>query len=73
VSTDKTAFSQLLLMSGLSPGYFSAFDEPTLDGIIENFIASTDWRPVEEIIRVDLSPTFAVDVNFALNSGGPQR
>jgi len=55
VSTDKTAFSQLLLMSGLSPGYLSAFDEPTLDGIIENFIASTDWRPVEEIIRVDLS------------------
>ena len=55
VSTDKTAFSQLLLVSGLSPGYFSAFDEPTLDGIIENFIASTDWHPVEETIRVDLS------------------
>ena len=55
VSTDKTAFSQLLLMSGLSPGYFSAFDEPTLDGIIENFIASTDWRPIERTIRVDLS------------------
>jgi 3-oxoadipate enol-lactonase len=55
VSTDKTAFSQLLLVSGLSPAYFSAFDEPTLDGIIENFIASTDWRPVEEIIRIDLS------------------
>jgi 3-oxoadipate enol-lactonase len=55
VSTDKAAFSKLLLVSGLSPGYFSAFDEPTLDRIIENFIASTDWRPVEEIIRVDLS------------------
>ena len=55
VSTDKTAFSQLLLVSGLSPAVFSAFDEPTLDGIIENFIASTDWRPVEEIISVDLS------------------
>ena len=54
VSSDKTAFSQLLLVNGLSPAYFSAFDEPTLDGIIENFIASTDWRPVEEIIRVDL-------------------
>ena len=54
VSTDKTVFSQLMLMSGLSPGYFSAFDEPTLDGIIENFIASTDWSPVEETIRVDL-------------------
>ena len=55
VSTDKVAFTKLLLVSGLSPGFLSAFDEPTLNGIIENFIASTDWRPIEEIIRVDLS------------------
>jgi pimeloyl-ACP methyl ester carboxylesterase len=26
-----------------------------LNGIIENFIASTDWRPIEQVIRVDLS------------------
>ena len=55
VSTDKVVFARLLLVSGLSPGFLSAFDEPTLDGIIENFIASTDWRPVEQIIGVDLS------------------
>jgi 3-oxoadipate enol-lactonase len=55
VSTDKVAFTKLLLVSGLSPGFLSAFDEPTLNGIIENFIASTDWRPIEQIIRVDLS------------------
>src|ERR1700758_2363920 len=54
-SIDKVAFTKLLLVSGLSPGFLSAFDEPTLDGIIENFIASTDWRPVEQTIRVDLS------------------
>ena len=54
-STDKVAFTKLLLVSGLSPVFFSAFDEPTLYGIIENFIASTDWRPVEQTIRVDLS------------------
>ena len=42
-------------MSGLSPGFFSAFDEPTLNGIIENFIASTDRRPIEQTIRADLS------------------
>src|ERR1700751_2226947 len=54
-STDKVAFTKLLLVSGLSPGFLSAFDEPTLNGIIENFIASTDWRPVEQTIRVDLS------------------
>jgi 3-oxoadipate enol-lactonase len=54
VSTDKVAFTKLLLLSGLSPGFLSAFDEPTLNGIIENFIASTDWRPIEQVIRVDL-------------------
>src|ERR1700735_5640518 len=55
LSTDKVAFTKLLLVSGLSPGFFSAFNEPTLNGIIENSIASTDWRPIEQTIRVDLS------------------
>ena len=54
-STDKVAFTKLLLASGLSPGFLSAFDEPTIDGIVENFIASTDWHPIEQTIRVDLS------------------
>jgi pimeloyl-ACP methyl ester carboxylesterase len=35
--------------------FLSAFDEPTLNGVIENFIASTDWHPVEQTIRADLS------------------
>jgi 3-oxoadipate enol-lactonase len=55
VSTDKVAFTKLLLVSGLSPGFLSAFDETTLNAIIENFIAATDWRPIEQTIRVDLS------------------
>jgi 3-oxoadipate enol-lactonase len=54
-NTDKVAFTKLLLVSGLSPAFLSAFDEPTLNGITENFIASTDWRPVEPTIEVDLS------------------
>jgi pimeloyl-ACP methyl ester carboxylesterase len=54
-STDKVAFTKLLLVSGLSPGFLSAFDEPTVNGIVESFIASTDWGPIEETIRVDLS------------------
>ena len=54
-STDKVAFTKLLLVSGLSPVFLSGFDEPTLDGITEDFIASTDWRPVEPTIRVDLN------------------
>jgi 3-oxoadipate enol-lactonase len=53
-STDKVAFTKLPLVSGLSPGFFSAFDEPTLNGIIENFIASTDWRPIDQTIRADV-------------------
>jgi 3-oxoadipate enol-lactonase len=54
-STDKVAFAKLLLVSGLSPGFLSAFDEPTLNGIIENFIATTDWRPIDQTIRADIS------------------
>jgi 3-oxoadipate enol-lactonase len=54
-STDKVAFTKLVLVSGLSPRFLSAFDEPTINGIIETFIASTDWRPIEQTIRVDLS------------------
>jgi 3-oxoadipate enol-lactonase len=54
-STDKAALAKLLLVSGLSPGFLSAFDERTSDGIIDNFVVSTDWRPIEQTIRVDLS------------------
>ena len=54
-NTDKVAFTKLLLVSGLSPTFLSAFDESTLEGVVANFIASTDWRPVEQTIRVDLS------------------
>ncbi len=53
-STDKVAFTKLLLVSGLSPRFLSDFDQPTINGIIENFIASTDWSPIEQTIRVDL-------------------
>ena len=54
VSTDKVAFTKLLLVSGLSPAFLSAFDEPTLNGITENFIASTDWRPIDQTIKADI-------------------
>jgi 3-oxoadipate enol-lactonase len=57
-STDKVAFTKLLLLSGISSSFLSRFDEPTLNGITETFIASTDWRPVEPTIKVD----FSVDV-----------
>jgi len=55
VSTDKVAFTKLLLVSGLSPAFLAAFDEPTLNGIIEKFIASTDWRPIDQTIKLDIS------------------
>ena len=54
VSTDKVAFTKLLLVSGLSSAFLSAFDEPTLNGITENFIASTDWRPIDQTIKADI-------------------
>jgi 3-oxoadipate enol-lactonase len=65
VSTDKVAFTKLLLVSGLSPGFLSAFGEPTINEIVGNFIASTDWSPIEQTIRADLSvdvPEYAAKI-----------
>jgi 3-oxoadipate enol-lactonase len=56
--TDKIALTKLLLVSGLSREFLSAFDENTLNGIIQNFVAMSDWPLIEQNIRVDL----AVDV-----------
>ena len=56
--TDKIAFAKLLLVSGLSREFLSAFDENTINGIIQSFVAMSDWPLIEQNIRVDL----AVDV-----------
>ena len=56
--TDKIALAKLLLVSGLSREFLSAFDENTIDGIIQSFVAVSDWPLIEQNIRVDL----AVDV-----------
>ena len=45
-------------MSGLSREFLSAFDESTIDGIVQSFVAMSDWPLIEQNIRVDL----AVDV-----------
>jgi 3-oxoadipate enol-lactonase len=56
--TDKVALGKLLLLSGLSREFLSAFDEPTIDGIVQSFVKMSDWPLIEQNIRVDL----AVDV-----------
>ena len=56
--TDKIALGKLLLVSGLSREFLSAFDENTIDGIIQSFVAMSDLPLIEQNIRVDL----AVDV-----------
>ena len=56
--TDKIALAKLLLVSGLSREFLSAFDENTINGIIQSFVAMGDWPVIEQNIRVDL----AVDV-----------
>jgi pimeloyl-ACP methyl ester carboxylesterase len=56
--TDKLALAKLLLVSGLSRDFLSAFDENTMNGIIQGFVAMSDWPLIEQNISVDL----AVDV-----------
>jgi len=53
--TDKIALTKLLLMSGLSREFLSAFDEKAIDGIIQGFVAMSDWPLIEQNIRVDLA------------------
>src|SRR6266436_1307628 len=56
--TDKIALAKLLLVSGLSREFLLAFDQSTIDGIIQSFVTMSDWPLIEQNIRVDL----AVDV-----------
>jgi len=52
--TDKTALAKLLLASGLTREFLSAFDENTINGIIQSFVAMSDWPLIEQNIRADL-------------------
>ena len=61
--TDKISLGKLLLVSGLSREFLSAFDQPTVDGIVQSFVAMSDWPLIEQNIRVDL----AVDVREYAN------
>lgn len=56
--TDKVALGKLLLVSGLSREFLSGFDETTINGIVQSFVAMSDWPLIEQNIKVDL----AVDV-----------
>jgi 3-oxoadipate enol-lactonase len=53
--TDKIALAKLLLVSGLSREFLSAFDDNTIDGIIRSFVATSNWPLIEQNIRVDLA------------------
>ena len=53
--TDRIALAKLLLVNGLSREFLSAFDEDTIDGIIQSFVAMSDWPRIEQNIRVDLA------------------
>ena len=54
VRTDRTALTRLLLLSGLSRDFLSNFDEGTITGIVDGFVASTDWDNMDHSIQLDL-------------------
>ena len=53
--TDKIALGKLLLLSGLSREFLSAFDENAINGIVQSFVARSDWPLIEQNIRADLA------------------
>src|SRR6266436_9295490 len=55
---DIAALGKLLLVSGLSREFLPAPNENTINGIIQSFVAMSDWPLIEQNIKVDL----AVDV-----------
>jgi len=56
--TDKISLGKLLLVSGLSREFLSAFDENTIGRTTQSFVEMSDWPLIEQNIRADL----AVDV-----------
>ncbi len=52
--TDPKALTRLLVLTGCSKDFLSGFDVDTMNTIIENFVASSDWRFIEQSIRLDL-------------------
>ena len=52
--TDKIALTKLLLLSGLSREFLAAFDEKTINEIIQSFVAMSNWPLIEQNIIVDL-------------------
>jgi 3-oxoadipate enol-lactonase len=51
---DPKALTRLLVLNGCSKDFLSRFDVDTLDTIIENFAASSNWGAIEQSIRLDL-------------------
>ncbi|SRR6266404_5161967 len=52
---DIAALGKLLLVSGLSREFLPAPNENTINGIIQSFVAMSDWPLIEQNFRVDLA------------------
>jgi len=52
---DIAALGKLLLVSGLSREFLPASNENTINGIIQSFVAMSDWPLIEQNFRVDLA------------------
>ena len=52
---DIAALGKLLLVSGLSREFLPASNENTINGMIQSFVAMSDWPPIEQYFRVDLA------------------
>lgn len=54
-NTDRVAFTKLILASGFTHHFLAAFNQPTVEGVIQGFVDSSDWPMIDEAIRVDMS------------------
>jgi 3-oxoadipate enol-lactonase len=51
---DQKTLTRLLLLTGFSKDFLSRFDENTIAGIVDAFVASSDWETIGQAIQLDL-------------------
>jgi 3-oxoadipate enol-lactonase len=54
IRTNRAAFMKLLTLSALTPAFISRLDTPTLETIISDMIAATNWDGIERQVELDL-------------------
>jgi 3-oxoadipate enol-lactonase len=54
IRSDRAAFMKLLTLTALTPGFISSLDTPTIEKIMGDAIAATNWEGIARQVELDL-------------------